>query len=844
MSRTSTETVCPATPHWRRLLAGQIDAEERRGLERHLDTCPACREVVQGLRAETPDPHRLVPQPDTEVGSGAVPSGRSPSSLLRGVEATPPRFAFLSPPTEPGDLGWLSFYRIRRVLGEGGMGIVFEAEDTHLQRRTALKVMKPDVAANQASRERFLQEARTAAKLSHDNVITIYQVGVENDVPFLSMQYLHGESLEERLQREGRLPILDVLRIGREVASGLAAAHDKGLIHRDVKPANLWLEELPGPPGSSAPRWRVKILDFGLARPMEGGKRLTASGFIVGTPHYLAPEQARDLPLDGRCDLFSLGIVLYRCLCGALPFAGTDPLSVLTALAGQEPRPVGEMAPDVPPALAAFIHRLLAKDPADRPPSGHEVVAELEILERSLTRDEATLPTPVPSGPRKALPPAPRPPSRRRPRWAVALAVLAVFLAAGGLLWHHMGRREPDSGPTPAPVAENEPIKFGVLFSQSGPLRDSGRAAIEAALLAIDELNDKGGVLGRRVQSVVADGESDPDVFAVQAEKLLSREDVRAILGCWTSAARRAVVPVIQKHDSLLLYPVQYEGLEQSPVVFYLGAAPNQQILPAIRTALTTLKRRRLFLVGTDSVYPHAVNAMIRDVVAEEPAARVVGEMYLPPSSLDPQKAIAEIKKSNPDFIVDTLNGDTELSFPRALRKAGIFADQAPILFFDIPEYELRGRNGSSVVGDYVACNYFESVDRPENRAFVEKFRARYGLDRAISDSMENCYVGVQLWAKAVQKAGTPDPPLVRRALRGLEIEAPAGAIRIDPQTQHTYNVVRMAHILRGGRLEIIASTEQARPPVPYPPSRTPAEWDRFLEGLYKGWGGHCEAPP
>jgi urea transport system substrate-binding protein len=421
--------------------------------------------------------------------------------------------------------------------------------------------------------------------------------------------------------------------------------------------------------------------------------------------------------------------------------------------------------------------------------------------------------------------------------------VVAFVLVNAGLIWYRFGNRGPDTRPVPAPPAENEPIKFGVLFSQTGPLRDSGRAAIEAALLAIDELNDKGGLLGRRVQSVVADGESDPEIFAVQAEKLLSREDVCAILGCWTSAARRAVVPVIKKHDSLLLYPVQYEGLEESPYVFYLGAAPNQQILPAIRTAVGVLRRRRLFLIGTDSVYPHAVNAMIRDVVAEEPAARVVGEVYLPPGSLDATKAIEEIKKSKADFIVDTLNGDTELSFPRALRKAGIFADQAPVLFFDIPEYELRGRNGSSVVGDYVACNYFESVNRAENREFVEKFRNRFGLDRAISDAMENCYVGVQLWARAVQKAGTTDPPQVRKALRGLEIEAPAGTIRIDPNNQHTYNIVRMAHILPGGKLDIVASTEQARPPVPYPPSRTRAAWDKFLEDLYKGWGGHWEAP-
>jgi urea transport system substrate-binding protein len=425
----------------------------------------------------------------------------------------------------------------------------------------------------------------------------------------------------------------------------------------------------------------------------------------------------------------------------------------------------------------------------------------------------------------------------------LALAVLAVGLAGVGLYRHYFSTPEPDSPPTPAPAAETEPIKFGLLFSLSGPLRDTGRSAIDAAQLAIRELNDKGGVLGRKVQWVIKDGKSDPSVFREQAEILL-REDVCAILGCWTSAARRAVVPVIENRDSLLLYPVQYEGLEQSRYVFYLGATPNQQILPAIRTVLGSLGKRRLFLIGTDSVYPRAVHEMIKNVVAREPGAKVVGEVYLPPGSLDVAEAIKEIRASKADFIVDSLNGDEELTFPRELRKAGITPAQAPILFFNIPEYELRGRNGGSVVGDYVACNYFESIKTEKNRDFKEQFHTQVDPNRAISDTMENCYAGVFLWAKAVEKAGTTDPPQVRQALRGLEIEAPAGTLRIDPETQHTFNVVRLARIGRGGQLDIISSTEQALRPVPYPPPRSRQEWDKFLEDLYKGWGGHWEAPP
>jgi urea transport system substrate-binding protein len=834
MSPTSADTSCPSAPHWRRLLAGHLDPEERRRLERHLETCPACRQVVESLRTDTIAATPAGPQRETELDRSPLPDSRSRSALLRSLHNTPAGFSFLSPPFDAGEIGWLGIYRVRRVLGEGGMGIVFEAEDTHLQRRVALKVMKPEVAGNQSSRERFLLEARTAGGLDHDHIVTVYAVGLENDVPFLSMQYLNGESLEQRLQRTGRLPLPDLLRIGREVAAGLAAAHDKGIIHRDIKPANLWLEELPGPPGSTAPRYRVKILDFGLARPVSSPRRLTATGFIVGTPHYLAPEQARGLPLDGRSDLYGLGVVLYRAACGSLPFDGGDPLSVLNALASKEARPLSVLAPDLPAPVAALIHRLLAKDPAARPASGHEVVAEIEALERALVPGE---PSGVPpSAPHALHGTAPLAAPRTWPRWALVLSVLAFLLVNAGLLWRYFSNRGP--GPAGAP---GEPIKLGVLFSQSGTMRDTGKSATEATLLAIDELNEQGGVLGRRVQAIVADGKSDPEMFKAQAEKLLVSDEVGAILGCWTSASRRTVRPIVEKYNSLLLYPVQYEGLEQSPNIVYLGAAPNQQILPSVGAALR-MGRRRFFLLGTETVYHKAVNAMIGDLVKTEPGASVVGEKYLAPGDLDVTEAIAAIRQSKADFVVDTLNGDTELSFPRKLRKAGIEAADTPILFFDIPEYELRGRNGKWVEGDYVACNYFESVERAENAAFLRKFRERYGEDRAISDTMENCYVGVQLWAQAVKKAGDPDPLRVLEALRGMTLEAPAGTIRIDPRTQHTDNIVRLAHILPGGKLEIVFDTKQAEPPEPYPPSRTRAQWEKFLGDLYRGWNCHWEA--
>jgi serine phosphatase RsbU (regulator of sigma subunit) len=293
--------------------------------------------------------------------------------------ATPPlppsSYSFLAPPRGPDEIGWLGPYRILRVLGVGGMAVVFQAEDTQLLRRVALKVMKPDLAVNENFRERFLREARAVGAIQHDHIITVYQVGQENGVPFFAMQLLQGESLEVRLRREGRLAPLDAARIGREIAEGLAAAHAQNLIHRDIKPDNIWLETRPqGPP-------RVKILDFGLVRQQGNAPHLTQVGLVMGTPTYMSPEQARGRILDVRSDLFSLGIVLYRMCAGRLPFDGADTLATLTALALDQPYPIRELNPEMPPALVSLVERLLAKAKEDRPADAREVIASLRALE-------------------------------------------------------------------------------------------------------------------------------------------------------------------------------------------------------------------------------------------------------------------------------------------------------------------------------------------------------------------------------------------------------------------------------------------------------------------------------
>jgi predicted Ser/Thr protein kinase len=432
---------CPDEALLRQFALGDISPAEAGLIGEHLAGCEHCVRTLDVLRADdvlaealrtrkgtpgfwaaldSPLVAQLIerlsemrlPEEAETPGASKTPrrSGeeepRSAPLWRPSAEATLSLSQFLAPPQEPGEIGRLGPYRVLQVLGAGGMGVVFKAEDTQLQRVVALKVMKRELAASIAPRERFLREARAMAAVKHEHVATVYQVGEDRVVPFLAMELLEGETLESRLRHEGRLPVAEAVRVGREVATGLAAAHARGLIHRDVKPTNLWLE---------APRGRVKILDFGLARVSQDDTGLTRAGQIVGTPAYMAPEQARGEAVDGRADLFSLGCVLYRALTGHSPFERPEPLAVLEALANSQPPPPCEANPDVPPALSDLVLRLLAKDPAQRPASAQAVAEALEAVERE--------------------PPARVQRVRRRPGWVAAgLAVLAAAAVLGAII--------------------------------------------------------------------------------------------------------------------------------------------------------------------------------------------------------------------------------------------------------------------------------------------------------------------------------------------------------------------------------------------------------------------------
>ncbi|MFL5343037.1 MAG: protein kinase domain-containing protein [Gemmataceae bacterium] len=294
------------------------------------------------------------------------------------------------------DLGRLGDYRLIRLLGEGGMGSVYLAEHTRLKRLDALKVMRPEQAASAPARERFLREAQTAAAVKHDHIVTIYHVGEENGTPYIAMELLEGESLDERLRRDPPLAPAEVVRIAREAADGLAAAHARGLIHRDVKPSNLFLSAV-GHGGQ-----RVKLLDFGLARFANSDTQVTQTGAVVGSPAFMSPEQAAGQQLDARSDLFSLGIVLYRLTAGKLPFGGQNTLVLMRQIDTHTPTPPRQLRSDVPPELSALIMRMLAKKPANRPASAAEVVQALRNIEKHVGVDFGAETAAVEAAPRRA----------------------------------------------------------------------------------------------------------------------------------------------------------------------------------------------------------------------------------------------------------------------------------------------------------------------------------------------------------------------------------------------------------------------------------------------------------
>ncbi len=370
------------------------------------------------------------------------------------------------------------------------------------------------------------------------------------------------------------------------------------------------------------------------------------------------------------------------------------------------------------------------------------------------------------------------------------------------------------------------PIKIGVLHSLTGTMAVSEKPLVDAVRLAVEEINGQGGLLGRQVEMIVADGKSDPEVFAQEAERLIEQEQVSALFGCWTSACRKAVKPVVEKHHHLLFYPVQYEGMEQSANILYTGAAPNQQIVPGTRWATQTFGQR-VYLVGSDYVFPRTANVIIADLINAY-GGQILGERYLPMGSSDVAAVIEDIVRTKPDVVLNTLNGDSNAAFFSALVKAGL--SDLPLVSFSVEEGGMLAWNGGQLTRHYGVWSYFQSLPGEENHRFVSVYQTRFGADRVTSAPVEAAYVGVKLWAQAVQDMGSSEPNRVNPALLRQSIKSPSGIAAIDADSRHLWKMTRVGKVRTDGQFEQVFASSAPLRPTPWPGYRSRDAWQSMLE--------------
>ncbi|MEO2204954.1 urea ABC transporter substrate-binding protein [Paenibacillus pabuli] len=371
-----------------------------------------------------------------------------------------------------------------------------------------------------------------------------------------------------------------------------------------------------------------------------------------------------------------------------------------------------------------------------------------------------------------------------------------------------------NSSGTGEAAASDETIKVGILHSLSGTMAISEVSVKDAEMLAIEEINAAGGVLGKQIEPVVEDGASDWPTFAEKAGKLLQQDKVAAVFGGWTSASRKAMLPVFEQNKGLLFYPVQYEGLESSPNIFYTGATTNQQIVPSV-TWLLENRGKTFYLLGSDYVFPKTANQVIKAQLEAE-GGEVVGEEYTPLGHTDYSTIISKIKAAKPDVVYNTLNGDSNVAFFKQLKDAGITSEQMTTLSVSVAEEEIRGIGADVLKGHLASWNYYQTTDTPENKTFVEKYKEKYGADRVTADPIEAGYVAVYLWKAAVEKAGSTDVEKVREAAKGLEFDAPEGKVTVDGENQHIYKTVRIGEVQEDGQFKELWNSGSPVKPDPY----------------------------
>jgi urea transport system substrate-binding protein len=372
------------------------------------------------------------------------------------------------------------------------------------------------------------------------------------------------------------------------------------------------------------------------------------------------------------------------------------------------------------------------------------------------------------------------------------------------------------------PAQADGSVKVGVLQSLSGTMAISEVPLEGAELLAIDQINASGGLLGKQIVPVEEDGASDPATFAQKATKLIESDKVVTVFGGWTSSSRKAMLPVFQKFHNLLWYPVQFEGNECSPNIMYSGAQPNQQALPALTWA-EQKGYKSYFLLGSDYVYPRTANLILKKHIAHD-GMTLAGEEYVPLGGTDFSSIVAEIQQAKPDIIINTLNGDSNVSFFKQMAAAGLTPDKLPVMSFSIAEPEAKAMGPSLLAGSYTSWNYYESLPGAANAAFVSAFKAKFGADSVVDDPMVHGYQDVYEWAAAVKKAGSFDPKKVRDAAVELAAaDSPLGPVSFA-DNQSMVQTGYIGELQPDGQFKIVWTSPSVIQPEPYDPLTFPGK--------------------
>lgn len=364
----------------------------------------------------------------------------------------------------------------------------------------------------------------------------------------------------------------------------------------------------------------------------------------------------------------------------------------------------------------------------------------------------------------------------------------------------------------------DDSVTVGILHSVTGTMAISETGSVQAEKLAIEQINAMGGVLGRQIKYIQEDGASDWPTFAEKAKKLLVNDDVAAVFGCWTSASRKAVLPVFEQYNGMLYYPTFYEGLEQSPNVIYTGQEATQQIIAGIDWVVKEKGAKKFFLLGSDYIWPRTSNKIARKHI-EKLGLKVVGEEYYPLGHTQFNSVINKIKLKKPDVIYAIVVGGSNVAFYKQLKAAGIdMKKEKPVLLtISVTEDEILGIGGENIEGAYAAMKYFQSLENPNNEAFVKAFKKRWGEDIVIGDVTQAAYLGPWLWKAAVEKAGSFDIDKVRAASPGIELTtAPEGYVRIHPN-HHLWSKTRVGKAMKNGQYDVVYESKDLIEPDPFP---------------------------